>query len=67
MLSIRKIFFVIFDIVLALYLVMAVTSFNKPDETGAKCVKVAIDISDSNNSGFLSAGEIKRILERKRL
>ena len=67
MLSIRKIFFVIFDIVLALYIVMAVTSFNKPDETGAKCVKVAIDISDSNNSGFLSAGEIKRILERKRL
>lgn len=63
----KKALFAIVDIVLGLYLVMAVTSFNKPDETAAKCTKVGIDISDSNNSGFLSAAEIKRILEKNGL
>lgn len=63
----RKIFFVLSDIVLVLYIVMAIASFNKPDEAGIRCVKVGIDISDSNNSGFLSAEEVKRILVRKGL
>lgn len=63
----KKILFAAVDVVLGLYLVMAVTSFNKPDGTAEKCTKVGIDISDSNNSGFLSAAEIKRILERRGL
>ena len=51
------------DIVLALYLILAVTSFNKPNETQQVCTKVDINIADSNNAGFLSANEIKNILE----
>ena len=55
------------DIVLAVYLVLAVTSFNNPDVVQDKCVKVGINISDSNNAGFLSANEIKTILQQKKI
>ncbi|MBQ7422128.1 MAG: cell division protein FtsQ [Prevotella sp.] len=55
------------DIILAIYLVLAITSFNNPDESGLSCSKVGINISDSNNAGFLSANEIKNILERQHL
>lgn len=55
------------DIVLALYLILAVTSFNKPNETQQACTKVDINIADSTNAGFLSAQEIKNILEKNKL
>lgn len=55
------------DIVLASYLVMAVTSFNKPVETANTCTKVEINITDSSASGFLSADEIRQLLKSKRL
>lgn len=63
----KKTAFCLTDAILAVYLVMAATSFNKPDESGLTCGKVAINISDSNNAGFLSASEIKSILERQKL
>ena len=52
------------DVILAFYLVMAVTSWNTPDKSTRVCSKVDINISDSNNAGFLSAAEIKHILEK---
>lgn len=52
---------------LAAYLVAAMTSFNKPDETAVVCTKVNIEIADKNTNGFLSAKEIKNILERKHI
>ena len=55
------------DILLAGYLVLAMTSFNKPDETQKMCTKVSINITDENTNGFLSAPEIKRILEARKL
>lgn len=57
----------ILDIALAVYLLLAITSFNNPDETATKCNQVSINISDSNNAGFLSANEIKNILSKQRL
>ena len=45
----------------------AVTSWNKPDESKQLCTKVNINISDSNNAGFLTATEIKQILEKAHL
>ncbi len=57
----------ILDIALAVYLLLAITSFNNPDEVSDKCNKVDINISDSNNAGFLSAAEIKNILNQKRI
>lgn len=55
------------DILLAIYLVIAITAWNNPDQTNVVCQKVNIDISDSNNAGFLSANEIKKILSKERL
>ena len=63
----KKITFCALDAVLAFYLVMAVTSWNTPDKSRRICTKVNINISDSNNSGFLSAREIKSILEKEQL
>ena len=51
----KKIIITALDIVLAIYLIMAVTSWNKPDESKQLCTKVNINISDSNNAGFLTA------------
>lgn len=55
------------DILLAVYLGMAMTSFNRPDETVKVCTNVNIVVADENTNGFLSAQEIKRILQRKGL
>ena len=63
----KKIIITALDIVLAIYLIMAITAWNKPDESKMLCSKVNINISDSNNAGFLTAGEIKHILEKAHL
>lgn len=55
------------DVLLVIYLGFAVTSFNNPDETMKVCTKVGINISDANNSGFLTSKEIKKLLERQQL
>ena len=63
----KKALIVTLDVVLAVYLGLAMTSFNKPDETAKLCTKVSINIADENTNGFLSAKEIKKILEKKKL
>lgn len=63
----KKTLVAVFDLFLLVYLVAAMTSFNKPDETAKVCTKVNINIADDNANGFLSASEIKRILQRNRL
>ena len=52
---------------LAVYVVLAMISFNRPKEAYPVCTKVSINIEDESTNGFLSADEIKRILERNRL
>ena len=63
----KKTAIVALDLVLAAYIVMAMTSFNKPDLSNRVCKKVSITVADSDSSGFLSAGEIKHILTAKHL
>lgn len=63
----KKVIIVCLDIVLAVYLGMAMTSFNRPDETVKVCTRVNIVVADENTNGFLSAQEIKKILQRKNL
>lgn len=63
----KTIIFYVLDVILTFYLVMAITSWNTPDKKHHICTKVNINISDSNNSGFLSAEEIKAILEKDKL
>lgn len=55
----------IFDILLAVYLFFAVTSFNTPKETNPVCTKVNIVIADETTYGFLNAEEVKKILTKK--
>lgn len=63
----KKVIIYTLDVVLAFYLVMAVTSWNTPNKGHRVCTKVDINISDSNNAGFLSADEIKKILQKDQL
>lgn len=55
--------YVVIDTILAVYLLMAVTSFTVPDHQIETCNEVKISISDQENYGFLSAYDIKNILE----
>ena len=58
---------IVFDLVIAVYLVFAMTSWNKPDETPRICNKVEINIEDENEHGFLKTAEVKTLLEKKSL
>lgn len=57
---------VLVDILLAAYLVLAVTAFNQPDESDNVCREVNIVISDGAVNGFLDKEEIKTLLQRTR-
>ncbi|MGN1262767.1 MAG: cell division protein FtsQ [Prevotella sp.] len=59
--------FVIIDIVIVVYLMFAVTAFNEPDDGHVTCSQVDINITDDIVDGFLTSGEIKKILERNQL
>lgn len=55
---------ILLDIAIFIYLIFAVTAFNKPKQMVTKCTKVNIDIVDESTYGFLDANEIKGILQR---
>jgi len=64
----KKTVFVVCDIVIAAYLLLAITAFNKPGGTPIHCTEVKIDIEQNGAiSGFMNANEIKRILNRERI
>ena len=61
----KKYIIILIDIVLAVYLLLAVTAFNSPKELVKKCTKVNINVTDEWTYGFLDAEEIKAILTKK--
>lgn len=63
----KKTLLVMLDIAAGAYLLMAVTSFNNPKEQHPLCTKVSINIEDETANGFLSADEVKKILEKNRI
>ncbi len=63
----KKTLFVAADVLLAAYILLGMTSFNKADDRGRVCDKVAVTIADEGTNGFLSAAEIRRILEKDKL
>lgn len=63
----RKISLILLDTLLAVYLLLAITAFNTPKDSGQTCEEVVINISDENTNGFLSPNEIKQILIDKGL
>ena len=61
----KKTIFVVCDIVIAAYLLLAITAFNEPGAITTHCTEVKIDIEQNSAiSGFMNANEIKRILTR---
>lgn len=63
----KKSLIAVIDIVIAIYLVMAVSAFNTPVEKATVCSEVKIDINNEMTDGFVDAAEVKRILERNKL
>jgi cell division protein FtsQ len=60
----KKIFFILSDIFIGAYLVMAMTSWNKVAPLTPRCKKVTIQIADENSNGFLTQQEIQRLLKK---
>lgn len=58
----KKIILYVLNTVLAVYLVLAVTSFNKPDEARQVCNKVTINVSDATTGGFIDTKEVRKRL-----
>ena len=63
----KKSLIVAADIAIAVYLLLAVTAFNVPDDKATRCTEVKIDIKQTQVDGFLNAGEIKKILDGSHL
>lgn len=55
------------DIILALYLIAAFMTFNKPDQSEMVCKAVTIRIEDENANGFITATDIKQRLDKAKL
>ena len=60
----KKTLIVVFDIVIAVYLALAVSSFNTPTEKATVCSEVKININNEADNGFINASEVKKLLER---
>jgi len=63
----KRIIVIALDVLIAVYLVLAVTAFNRPDEKATVCSEVRIDIADAGGEGFLNPAEVKSLLERQQL
>ena len=62
----KKIALVSFNVVLAAYMVLAMSAFNKPD-TEVVCHNVDITIEQSDMPGFLTCDEVKQMLVTDKL
>ncbi len=64
---VKKTITLIVALALSTYLVLAMTTLNRPEDICPTCQEVTINIEDESTNGFLSAQEIKKILEKKGL
>ena len=63
----KKSIFILIDIALAVYLLLAVTALNQPDDQKSVCTQVDINIVDGKVEGFLGGSEIKEQLQRAKI
>lgn len=63
----KKALVIVIDVVIAVYLILAITAFNKPENKAGVCVKVNIDIEKGELEGFLNVDDVKQILQQKKL
>ena len=64
MINVKRSLIVVVDIVLAVYLVLAITAFNKPEEKANVCVHVDVSIPEGITEGFLTRAEVLRQLRQ---
>lgn len=62
----KHVIIILLDIAIAVYLVLAITLFNEPEEKATVCTEVNIHVDDTQN-GLLSAAEVKHLLQQQRL
>ena len=63
----KKIGILTADILLGVYLVLAITAFNCPDDQDAICREVKINITDGAGNGFLNVNEVKMQLQHAKI
>lgn len=63
----KKSIIILTDIALAVYLLLAITAFNRPDDQKAVCTQVDVDIQEGTVDGFLGDMEIKEQLQRAKI
>ena len=63
----KKIGILTADILLGVYLVLAITAFNCPDDQDAVCREVKINITDGTGNGFLNVNEVKMQLQHAKI
>lgn len=62
----KKSFIILADIALAVYLLLAITAFNQPDDQKAVCTQVDIAVEDGVVEGFLGDMEIKTSYNKRK-
>ena len=63
----KKTALILTDILLGVYLVLAVSAFNRPDALASVCTNVDINIVDGVVDGFLNEGDIRQLLQQYKL
>ena len=63
----KKIGILTADILLGVYLVLAITAFNRLDDQDAVCREVKINITDDAGNGFLNVNEVKIQLQHAKI
>ena len=62
----KKTIVILLDIAIAVYLLLAITVFNQPEDKATVCTEVNIHIADEQTRGLLTPAEVKRLLEKER-
>jgi cell division protein FtsQ len=57
---------ILLDVAIAVYLLFAVTVFNRPDDKATVCTEVNIDVADGQSEGILTPAEVKQLLLKQR-
>lgn len=63
----KKTIIITLDCLLAVYIIAALTAFDKPNVESKVCTEVNINIQDEATDGFITAAEIKNRLEQNKI
>ena len=63
----KKILFIALDVVLGIYVVLAMTAFNNPDEKLNVCSDVKVNIQGDSTEGFLTEADVLNMLQQARI